>query len=204
MMTWSILLDLGDLDVTVPAAAALATWLTITRAWRAALWWSGLFALGIGLVGATKIAFLGWGTGLPSLDFKAVSGHATGVTAVLPTAFYAMWQARGHIARAAGVTAGLALGLAMVMLLVQLQKHTMAEALAGWTMGALVSLGAIRMAGDTPPSETVPGLLYCNLLCCFLVFMLAAWMMQSASVGYWMIRVALLLSGNRSPRAWDA
>jgi hypothetical protein len=198
-MNWTTLLHFGDLAVVLPAAAAMVGWMAAVRAWRLACWWSLLFALAIGLVGATKIAFLGWGGGLPALGFKALSGHATGVTAVLPTLFYLMLQHGSAQLRRAGVAAGLLLGAAMAALLVALGAHTLSEALAGWAMGALVSLGALRLAGRPPaPARPLPA-----FACYCAVYLVSAWIMQSAPVGYWMIKVALLLSGNRHPFAWD-
>jgi hypothetical protein len=199
MMHWMKLVHLGDLALTLPAAAAATAWLMASRAWRPAFWWSLLFVLGFGLVGVTKIAFMGWGSSLPGLDFKALSGHATGTTAVFPTVFYLMLQSRTAQARAAGVAAGLALGVLMGMLVVILDHHTAAEAIAGCAVGAMISLGFIRLAGDLAPNR--PAL---SLLCFGLVFLVAAWLMKSAPVGYWMIRVALLLSGNERTYAWDA
>ena len=198
-MSWTTLLHLGDLAFILPAAAAMTAWMAAARAWRMAFWWSLLFALAIGLVGATKIAFLGWGGGLPAFGFKALSGHATGVTAVFPTLFYLMLQQSPAAVRQAGVAAGLLLGAAMAVLLVTLGAHTLSEALAGWAMGALVSLGGIRMAGR-PLSAARP----LPAFACFCVVLLSsAWIMKSAPVGYWMIKAALLLSGNRRPFAWD-
>lgn len=193
-MSWMKLVHLGDLGLILPAAAGMMAWLAALRAWRMAFWWSLLFALAIGLVGATKIAFMGWGGGVPMLGFKALSGHATGVAAVFPTLFYLMLPQ----ARNAAIVAGLALGAAMAVLLVVLREHTIAEAMAGWAMGALVSLGGVRMAGSLPPARPLPA-----FACCCLVFLCAAWIMRSAPVGYWMIKAALLLSGNRRPFSWD-
>ena len=198
-MSWMKLVHLGDLALILPAAAAMTAWMAAARAWRMAFWWSLLFALAIGLVGATKIAFLGWGGGLPTLGFRAFSGHATGVTAVFPTLFYLMLQQSSAQARQAGVAAGLLLGAAMAVLLVALGEHTLSEALAGWAMGALVSLGGIRMAGrPLAPARPMPA-----LACFCAAFLSAAWIMKSAPVGYWMIKAALLLSGNRRPFSWD-
>ncbi len=198
-MSWMKLVHLGDLALILPAAAAMTAWMAAARAWRMAFWWSLLFALAIGLVGATKIAFLGWGGGLPAFGFRAFSGHATGVTAVFPTLFYLMLQQSSAQARQAGVAAGLLLGAAMAVLLVALGEHTLSEALAGWAMGALVSLGGIRMAGrPLAPARPMPA-----LACFCAAFLSAAWIMKSAPVGYWMIKAALLLSGNRRPFSWD-
>lgn len=189
-MPWNRLVHLGDLEVTMPAAAAIASWLLANRAWRLALSWTVMFVLGVSLVGASKIAYLGWGTGIDALQFKAISGHATGVTAVLPILLYLAaprW-------RNAAVATGLGLGLAMALLLVRLHDHTLAEALAGWAMGAMISLGALRLAGDTPPPA--------EPFAFALAFLVGVWLMQWAHIGYWMIKLAMLLSGNRHPYSW--
>jgi len=193
------LVHLGDLELTLPLAAAMSAWLMAARAWRTAFWWSFLFSIGIGLVGATKIAFLGWGAGLPALNFKAVSGHATGVTAVFPTLFYLLLHSRGASWRTVGAAAGLVLGAAVALLLVGTGEHTVAEALAGWGMGALVSLGSIRLSDELSTPRLLQG-----SACGVLVFLAASWAMQSAHVGYWMIKAALALSGNDRPFPWDS
>ena len=198
-MPWNKLVHLGDIAITVPAAAAITSWLMATRAWRMAFWWSFLFVVGIGLVAASKVAFLGWGHELEGLDFKALSGHATGVTAVAPTLLYLLLQQHSAALRMAGVAVGLAFGLSISSLLVVLEHHSLSEALAGFLMGALISLGGIRMASDVPSGKPLT-----HWICFGLVFLAAAWLMKSAPVGYWMIRAALVLSGNSRPYAWDS
>ena len=193
------LMHLGDLELTLPLAAAMSASLMAARAWRTAFWWSFLFAIGVGVVGATKIAFLGWGTGLPALNFKSVSGHATGVTAVFPTLFYLLLHSRGANWRTAGAAAGLGLGAAVAVLLVVSDEHAVAEAVAGWGMGALVSLGSIRLSGELSSPRLLQG-----SACGVLVFLAGSWAMQSTHVGYWMIKAALALSGNDRPFPWDS
>jgi hypothetical protein len=193
MFEWNHLLRLGDLSLTLPAAAAMTAWLAAARAWRMAFWWSLLFGAGITLVGASKIAFLGWGAGLPALGFKSVSGHAVGVTAIFPTLFYLLLEGRAAALRNAGVVFGLGLGLLVGVLLVVLDEHSAAEAAAGCAMGALVSLGWIRLAGGLPQRAPLR-----SLVCFTLVFLAAAWLMNFAHIGYWMIRAARLLSGNHN------
>lgn len=192
MLPWTKLLHVGDISLMLAAAIAITTWLVAARAWRMAFWWSALFALGIGLVGASKIAFIAWGMVLPGLDFKAISGHATGVTAVLPTLFYLLL--RHHGARDAGVATGLALGALMGVLLVLQDEHSVPEAIAGWMLGAMISLGAIRMAGEPPPPRPA----HC-LVCSALVFLAAAYLIRPVPFGYLMFRTAALLSGNAMP-----
>lgn len=198
-MPWDKLVHLGDIELTLPVAAAIGAWLLAARAWRMAFCWGLLFALGIGLVGATKVAFMAWGMSLAALEFKAVSGHATGVTAVFPTMFYLLLQHRGTRARTAALGAGLALGALMAVLLVALDEHSVAEAAAGWLLGAAVSLGTVRLAGPPPPRNPSYGLVFCGL-----VLLSAAWFLRKVPLGYLMIRTAVRISGNCAPFPWNA
>lgn len=185
------LLDLGSLALTLPAAAAITALLLAWRAWRMAWCWTLLFALGVALVGASKIAFMGWGTGWQAICFKALSGHATGVTAVYPMLFYLLLHGRAAL-RLAGLGAGLLLGALVALTLVAAHEHSATEALAGWLMGATVSLAVVRLAGPLPPPRPLIGALAFGS-----VFALGAWLMQSAHIGYWMIKAARLLSGQK-------
>ena len=93
-----------------------------------------------------------------------------------------------------------ALGLAVVVAtaLVHAGEHTPAEVIAGWIIGMAAFLCTIHLAGDVPTPPT--GL---ALACAGLVFCATAWALDSVSVGYWMIRLALVLSGNHYPYSWD-
>lgn len=191
MFSWLKLVHLGDLALTLPAAAAMTASLMASRAWRIAFWWTVLVVAGFGLVAASKIAFMGWGTGWQALCFKALSGHATGVTAIFPFLMFLLLQRHGERARMAGACAGLALGALIAAILVAMREHSPAEAIAGWSVGALVSTTAVRLAASQPPLDPLP-----SLLSFALAFAAGAWLMQSAHFGYWMIRAARLLSGN--------
>ena len=192
------LVHLGDVALTLPAAAAITAALLVWRAWRMAFWWSLLFTVGIGAVAASKIIFLGWGAGLPGLCFKALSGHAAGATAVFPTLFYLVLHGYRPELRYAGVGAGIALGGVVTCLLIVLGHHSPAEAIAGCVIGALVSVGGIRTAGALPPVRPLPGLLSFAL-----VFAAGAFLMQWAHLGWWMIKAARLLSGNERVFSFD-
>ena len=197
-MPWSELVRIGDIWLTLAGAAAIAAWLAAARAWRMVFWWSLLFGAGIAVVTASKIAFIAWGVGLPVLDFKAVSGHATGVTAVFPVLFYLLLGRRRARARRTGIAAGLAFGALMGALLVNLGEHSAAEAVAGWATGFAVSMGAIRMAGAPPPPAPPYG-----MLCSGLVFLVAAGLMRTFPFGYLMYRTAGLLSGDAMLHSFD-
>jgi hypothetical protein len=200
------LLHLGDLGFTVPAAVAIAAALFVSRAGRGALCWSLLFCAGMLLVGANKIAFMAWGVGIDQLGFKAASGHAAGATAVLPLLLYltllllspeghagvaARAQAGAHL-RHASMATGLGLGAVVAVQLVLRCEHSVSEALAGCAVGAAVSIAAMRRAGAP---RLRPG---AAALCAGAAFLLAAYLMESLHVAYWMVKAARLLSSGAS------
>ena len=192
------LLHLGDIELTLPLAVAAGAWLLAARAWRAAAAWSVLYGATIALVGGSKIAYMGWGIDIAMLDFKAFSGHAAGVTAVYPVLGYLFLRPAGRAAGLAAAGAGLVLGLVMAVALVRQDEHAVAEAAAGWLLGACASAGTVHQAEahgflHRPPAA----------LCAMAVFVASASLMQSAHVGYWMIKVALALSGKTRPYSWD-
>jgi hypothetical protein len=192
-------LHLGNLVLTLPLASAIAGWLMAARDWRAAGYWLLLFAGALAVVGISKVAFLGWGTGIPALRFQAFSGHAAGVTAVFPVLFFLLLQRCPAPVAAIGAAGGLALGAALAAVLVTTGEHTAAEACAGWVVGAASSGAMLRIARTTRTPPLVAG-----LALSLFAYGAVAWAMQQAQVGYWMIKVALVLSGNRYPFRWDS
>lgn len=192
------LLHLGDLDLTLPLAAAAGAWLLAARAWRAAGAWAILYAGSMALVGSSKIAYLGWGTDIGLLGFKALSGHAAGVTAVYPVLGYLLCRPIGRGCALTAAGAGLALGLTVAAALVGQGEHAVAESASGWLLGACASVGTLYQA---EPGGISPG--PASAACAVAVFLASASLMQSAHVGYWMIRLALALSGNAHPYSWD-
>jgi hypothetical protein len=197
-MFWRELVHIGDIPLTLAAAAAVTMWLAAGRAWRVALLWSLLFAFGIGLVATTKVAFLAWGTPLPGSDFKAASGHAAGVTAVLPTLLYLLLRRRASPLQGAGVAAGLAAGALMGVLLVVQGEHSIVEVVAGWAIGAAISLGGIWLVSSTPRAPAYA------LWCSTLVFAATVYTMHSFPFGYVMHRAARVLSGNTTTFPFEA
>lgn len=199
-MHWIELFHLGDLALTIPAACAVAAWLGAAGAWRAAGGWLLLFGLALALVAATKIAFMGWATGLPGLHFKALSGHATGFSAAFPTLCWLLARPLGPRVRAVAAGVTLALGILVAVALVQAGEHTRAEAAAGWLIGAATFLCALHLVGDAPPPR--PGRGAAALACALLAAGVAAWAVETAPLNHWLVRVALALSGNPSPYPW--
>ena len=191
MIAWTTLLDLGGVALTLPLAAAIGAALVASGALRPALWWGALFCSAVALVGASKIAYMSWGYGIDALCFKALSGHATGATAVYPMLGWVLLHRLGERARIAGLAGGLGVGTVVTMLLASTREHSVSEAAAGWVIGAVVSLLAIRQCDCLPQVPPLRSVLIFVLVCA-----LGAWLMQWAHLGYWMIKAARLLSGN--------
>src|SRR5690242_12235967 len=95
----------------LPAAALCVLSLMLGRAWRLALWWCLLLILGCTMVAASKIAFIGWGIGIQSLDFTGLSGHAMRATAIAPVFLYLISPKAPAPVRLAAVLAGIGFGL---------------------------------------------------------------------------------------------
>lgn len=141
---WYGITNLGGAGLTLPLALAIALWLAAGYSWRMAASWLVLLGASIGVVTATKIAFLGWGVGVRELDFTGVSGHAMLSTAVYPVAFFLMLQGARPALRVAGVVVGLAAGVAVGYSRVVLEAHSPSEAVAGFVVGALTALIFVR------------------------------------------------------------
>ncbi|MFL6709745.1 MAG: hypothetical protein ACJ8HI_16210 [Massilia sp.] len=210
-----LLIHLGDVPLTFAAAAAIAMWLVCARAWAMALWWSALFILGVGVVAASKIAFLIWGAPTVALPFRALSGHAMGVTAVLIMFLHLLLQAPGRkvgLAPAIGPTAaGFSLGAVMAIMLVVHGDHSVAEAAAGCLIGALASTGAIccgRLTANfaarmflnpAPPESVASGLAWSAL-----VFISSLAVLHKLPVGYFMYRAAKVVAQHAGMLAMGA
>ncbi|RSZ59777.1 membrane-associated phospholipid phosphatase [Massilia atriviolacea] len=187
----SFLLHLGDPRLTMPLGAALLAWLLAARAWRMALCWGVLLAGGLGLVGVSKIVYLGWGGGVPLLGYKALSGHAAGASAVFPMLFWMLAHGRAGRWQGRALRLGLGIGVLTGALLVADDQHSVAEALAGCLLGAAVSLGSIRLG-----AAAMPALPWKGLLAGLAALLASAWLMTWAHLGWWMVRAARLLTGH--------
>jgi membrane-associated phospholipid phosphatase len=136
---WGWVSRLGQAEVMLPCVAALAMWMIWARAGREAGTWLGSLGAAAGLTLATKVAFIGWGVGIASLDFTGISGHAMLSAAtwpvmlsVLAARFCPGWQ-RG------AVVAGFGLAALVAYSRVVLGAHSPSEAVAGFLLGAMAS-----------------------------------------------------------------
>lgn len=188
---WLKIIHLGGTAVMIPAACAIAALLLTGRAWRMALWWCLLFAAGLGLVAASKIAFLGWGLGIPSLDFKTLSGHAMLTTAVIPVIFFLLLQWASPVVWSGGIGLSIILSAILTICLIAFNFHSASEAIAGCTLGGIVSLGFIKMSGTLSTVRLNRRLILFSILA-----FLAVQYAKPPSIEYWIERAALYISGH--------
>lgn len=192
------LVDIGHTAVTIPVAAAIAAWLVTGRTWQLALCWSLMFVAGLGTVALSKIAFLGWETGIPSLGFQALSGHAFRSAAVIPVLLFVVLQRAPLSWRGGGVGIGFAVSVGVAVLLVRFQFHTASEVIPSLMLGSAVSLGFMRIANSLPAPRinrlSVPFSLIMFLVICGL---------KPSSLSPKLVDVALYLSGRDHPYMWS-
>jgi membrane-associated phospholipid phosphatase len=146
MIDWTDITTYGDVTITSLAAAVIAAWLFIEDEKRLAFLWGFLFAAGMGIVVATKMAFIGWGIGIRAIDFTGFSGHAMRSAAVLPVLFYLILQRTRFIVRSGGVVFGFACAAMIGISRIVLHTHSTSEVVAGLLLGAAVSLSFIHIA----------------------------------------------------------
>ncbi|MGZ3253144.1 MAG: phosphatase PAP2 family protein [Burkholderiaceae bacterium] len=194
MIPWTTITSLGDIQAMAPVAATIGLGLAIGRAWRMAILWCVLLAVSLGLVVTSKVAFIGWCIGSPTLDFTGFSGHAMRVTAIAPVLFYLLLQHASSKARAAGIFLGLMCGAVVGISRLALHDHSTAEVVAGWALGALVSLGFILIFRSAKTFVLNKWLVALSL-----AIILAAPYAEPAPTQSWMIDVALFISGHDQP-----
>ena len=137
---WAVFTKLADTNFSLPVALLLAVWLAFAREWRLTFWWCALFGCGLFLVTATKVAYVGWGIGIASVDFRGFSGHAMRAATIAPALGYVLLQRWGMHMRRNGFLLGVAFAIAICISRLILAVHSVSEAVSGLLLGLLLSL----------------------------------------------------------------
>lgn len=195
MIEWTEVTRFGDITVTSVIALALAAWLFVEDEKRLALWWSILFGTGLGIVVATKMAFIGWGIGIRALDFAGFSGHAMRTTAVIPVLLYLVVQRASFPMRAIAVLLGLAFGALVGISRVVVHAHTVSEVVTGWMLGATVSLAFIRIAAASLSKHVFKPV----RIAMSLLILLPAPYVHPSPTQKWLTEITLYVTGHDQP-----
>ena len=141
MWHWHLISRFGDAALLLPCAALLLLSLCHRGEWRAARDWCLAFAAAAGLTLASKLAFIGWGIGVPALDFTGFSGHSMMAASVLPVLLHRLAPGRrprlGWIAATLGASLALLVGYSRL----PLGAHSLSEVVGGLALGFAVSGG---------------------------------------------------------------
>jgi membrane-associated phospholipid phosphatase len=137
---WHLLTRLGEAQILLPAALlALIVLLRHAEGRLLAVWWMALLGIATLLTLFSKVAFIGWGWGMASLNFTGVSGHAMVAAAVYPLMLATLAaQARSGLQNMA-LALGCALALAVGVSRVVVDAHSVSEVIAGLWLGGLAS-----------------------------------------------------------------
>jgi membrane-associated phospholipid phosphatase len=194
MLNWIAVTRLADTVVMLPAAALCLTWLLMSGATRLALWWCVLLTGGLALVAVTKIAFLGWGIGIPAWDFTGISGHAMRANAIMPVLLYLVFIKSSRRVRQGAVMTGAAFGVLLGVSRFVVNAHSPSEVVTGCLLGAIVSTAFLAMmpAPPRPGLEIRPA----QALPLLLLLLLPIFTAKPAPTERWLRSVAMTLSGH--------
>jgi membrane-associated phospholipid phosphatase len=194
LLFWTYFTKLADTNVMMPLAFLLAAWLAWLHRWREAALWLTLFCGALGIVAATKIAYIGWGIGIASLDFAGVSGHAMRASALAPVFGYLALQKRTRAAIAAVLMGGVAFGILIAVSRLVLHQHSLSEVVSGVLLGSTAGFAFLLLTGTQR-------ILHWNIavvaLCLFIA--ISGVMARPAPTGRWIEQIALYLSGRDQP-----
>lgn len=194
MIWWQSLSVLGSLAVTGPIGVAIAVWLLAGKSWRLTLSWCLLFGIGMALVVLTKVAFIGWGLGVPSVEFAGFSGHAMRAAAVFPVAFYLAFRRWDGPHRQLALAAGILVAVLIAVARVYVMAHSVSEAVTGCLLGLAVAAVFIWHAS----TENHMALSRVLMALCIPVLLVAP-RVEPMPTEQWMTQLALFLSGHDRP-----
>ncbi len=194
MIWWHALSVAGSLAVTGPIGLAIAVWLIVGKSWRLTWLWTLLFGAGMVLVVGTKMAFMGWGIGVESVQFAGFSGHAMRAAAVYPVAAFLAFRSSSSGARYAATAAGVVFAILIAVSRVPVLAHSVSESVTGCLLGLAVAAAFIRYAS----SERHWALSRMLVVLCLPIVLIAP-NVEPVPAEMWITKAAMYLSGRDQP-----
>jgi membrane-associated phospholipid phosphatase len=149
MRTWTFITAFGDSAVLLPITLVIVIWLALFRITATLVWrWLFLLAAVGGLIAASKLAFMAWGIGIPSLDFTGVSGHSAMSAMLWPLLLALLGSGGKRYPRIIGAILGLLFAMAIALSRVVLNAHSWAEVLSGFVLGASAAVVFLSRLGS--------------------------------------------------------
>lgn len=193
-MWWHALSVAGSLAVTGPIGVAIAVWLIAGKSWRLTLTWTLLFGVGMALVVITKMAFVGWGIGVESVEFAGFSGHAMRAAAVYPVACFLAFRSSSKNVRYLATAAGVVFAILISISRVPMMAHSVSESSTGTLLGLAIAAVFIWYAS----SEHHWALSRMLVILCLPIVLIAP-RVEPVPAEQWITEAALYLSGRDEP-----
>jgi membrane-associated phospholipid phosphatase len=153
---WQLVTRAGEAQILLPIALlAAAMLLRRGDARPLAVWWMALLGAATLLTAASKIAFIGWGIGMPELDFTGISGHAMFAAAVYPVLLGTLASRAPRAGRQRAIAVGYAIALLIGTSRVMVGAHSVSEVLTGLLVGGAASGAALTLV-QIPSGLTGP------------------------------------------------
>jgi membrane-associated phospholipid phosphatase len=196
---WFFLSLFGEMQLLLPVALC-AIWALARKepAKSLAVAWLLSLALATLLTTASKVAFIGWGVGIPEIDFTGISGHTMFAMAVYPLLLRMLASNRSPLQQKLSVAAGFALALLVGQSRLEIDVHSVSEVVAGVLVGGAVSASMLLFNQRPRATENFfMVMLFCGL------FGLSLLHTPQINPHAWVTKIALILSGASTPHTRD-
>jgi membrane-associated phospholipid phosphatase len=192
---WNLLTRWGEAQILLPAVLLLSLPALRTADSRASIgrWWLGL-AVATAITTATKLAFIGWGIGIASLNFTGISGHAMFAAAVHPMLAALLTSQLAASTQRAAFVGALVLALVVGFSRIEVGAHSLSEVIAGLALGCGVSAWATWQRA-LPRYATAPW--YLLLIVVWLV--ITPVHTPQSQTHHWVTRLSLVLAEREIP-----
>ncbi|MBN8763669.1 MAG: hypothetical protein BGP20_00930 [Thiobacillus sp. 63-78] len=191
---WLVITHLGAASIMLPVFTVIAAGLWLAGQKSTLRVWLLAMTVGIFIVLASKIAFIGWGWGNAFLDFTGISGHTMLATAVLPVWTNQLLVRSDRRFSLPGILLGLAIAATVGVSRWILGAHSPSEVIAGWLLGLAIVLIVCRTMNAQRPVQGVAGLAGLLMLLAFSPSLSAYFPTHR-----WEVELALTLSGRTQP-----
>lgn len=143
--TWIFITHFGNSVFLLSTALFMALWLQRARASRMSFSWLAILGMAAFVVLLTKLAFLGWGIGIGSIDFTGISGHAMLSSSVLPVLAAMLTLRMRPAVHKVSIGIGFLVAVVVGVSRLVLNSHSLSEVLLGWVVGCSVALPTIYL-----------------------------------------------------------
>jgi membrane-associated phospholipid phosphatase len=195
MWHWQFLSRFGETTLLLPCAVMLYAWFRYSREAATARQWLCAFVAAAGLTLLSKLAYMGWGIGVPSLDFTGFSGHSMMAAAVLPVVLHRLVPARPAWLALAAASVGVMMAAGVSVSRLALGVHSLSEVAGGLVLGLGASIWCIALSHGTA-RRTAPPLAIALMLCLVLGLPASG---ATAPTHHWLEQIAVYLSHRDKP-----